>query len=377
MEEENTRARKRKIRLIAGLFLVLLAGLTLAGNTLQALSLTKVYTIEAAQGQLSHVYEGTATLAPYDVRELTNPAGWTVTSVHVKKGEAVHKGQTLVEYDDTEAKQQIAAGQSALKKLELSIEGLQQNYIQASSSDDASAKLAAKLALETAKLVIADQKLAIELLQASAAANSRIKAPFDGIVTDVHAEAGLKGDGSADIRISNAAKGYRFELSVPSDLGALLQVGEKLELLKLGKENAVLTGVIAEVKGTVHADDSVGDAAGDDGSGNSTTNTIVVTVQEKSLRGGERVQVNLTRNNPSSEMIVPHAAVHNDGSGTYLYSYEEKQGPLGNAYHVVRIPIEVMDENDTMSAIRGGIFEQQPIILDSDHPIMEGERIRL
>ncbi|MBP3961610.1 efflux RND transporter periplasmic adaptor subunit [Paenibacillus lignilyticus] len=369
MEDEKLRSRKRGIRLVAGLFLVVLVGLTLAGNTLQALSLTKVYTIEASKGQLSHSYEGTATVVPYDERGIANPAGWTVTRVHVKKDQAVHKGQTLVEYDDTEAKQQIAAGQSVLKKLEMSIEGLQHNFIQASSSEDPSAKLAAKLAIETAKLDIADQKLAIEQLQASAAANSRITAPFDGIVTDIHAEVGLKGDGAPDIRISNAAKGYRFELPVPSDVGELLQVGEKLDVLKLGKESAVLTGNVAEIKGTVQSE-------GDE-SGGMPTNSIVFSVQEKSLRGGERVQVVITKDNPNSEMLVPKAAVHEDSGGVYIYTFEEKQGPLGNAYYVARIPIEVMDENDTTAAIRGGIFEQQSIILDSDHLIMEGERVRL
>ncbi|GGG67023.1 efflux RND transporter periplasmic adaptor subunit [Paenibacillus radicis (ex Gao et al. 2016)] len=382
LDETAAQSRKRKIRRFAALFFGLLIVLTLTGNTLQALTLPKVYTAQANRGELAHAFKGTGTVVPAEMKELANPAGWKVAHVLVKQGERVSKGQTLVQYDDSEAKQQLAEAQSALKKLQLSMEGLEHSYILAVTDGDESAKLSAKLAIETAKLDIADQKQRIQFQQAGRAENQRLTAPFDGVVAAIGATEGLGSSGAPDIQLTNAAKGFQVEMLIPSTIAELLSEGDLLELQLTGEEQRMLEGRVAAMKS-----DSLGGNAGDLGGGGagaggqgqgavSSTLLTLAVVDGKGLKGGERVELNLSKVKSAAAILIPNDAVHKDVDGAYVYTVEEHQGPLGNAYYVARTPIEIADANETTTAVSQGLFDQQNVIVNSSEPVIDGVRVR-
>lgn len=377
-EEKAVYAKKRKLRLAAGIFIGMLVLLTLAGNTLQALTLPKVYTVEASKGELVHAFQGTATVYPSEVKELVNPAGWKVAKVLVKKGETVEKGQTLIEYDDLEAKAQLEEQHSALKKLQMSMEGLEHSYKLAYMSEDESAKQSAKLAIESAKLDIADQKRRIERLESSSSEHRQLLAPFDGVVLDVLAEEGLGGTGSPDVRISNAARGFQADFFIPQLLAELLREGEELEATIDGENSRVLTGRVAEWSSTDFAAGYTdGGVAGSNGGGqDAQTAAIKLLLNDKELRGGEKISLNLKRSKTSDSVLVPNDAVRRDLEGPYVYLLNEQQGPLGNAYYVMRVSIAIADANDTATAVSSGLFDKQRIILNSSEPLMDGTRVR-
>ncbi|MFF2092783.1 efflux RND transporter periplasmic adaptor subunit [Paenibacillus sp. NPDC058174] len=379
LDETAARSRKRRIRLIAALFFGLLIVLTLTGNTLQALTMPKVYTAQTKKGELAHAFKGSGTIVPAEIRELVNPAGWKVAQVLVKQGDRVSKGQALVQYDDSEAKQQLAEAQSALKKLQLSMEGLEHSYIQAVTDGDESAKLSAKLAIETAKLDIADQKQRIQLQQAGRAENRQLVAPFDGVVAEIGATEGLGSSVVPDIKLTNAAKGFRVEMQIPSTIAELLSEGDKLELQLTGDEGRIMEGKITGMKSD-SAGGNTGELAGGGtgglGQGVGSTTVVTLGVEGKGVKGGERALLNLSKVKSEAAILVPNDAVHKDVDGAYVYTVEEHQGPLGNAYYVKRTPIEIADANETTTAVSGGLFDQQNVIVSSSEPVIDGVRVR-
>lgn len=374
VEERESGIGRKKIRLAAALFLVLLAILTLAGNTLQALTLPRAYTAETQEGELAYEYKGTATAVPADVRELRNPAGWSAAKVLVKAGDAVTKGQLLVEYDSSEAAQQLEDSRSALKKLKLSMENLQLQYKQAAISEDETAIIGAKLAIETAKIDIFDLGRRIGQQEASMANNSRLLAPFDGIVLEVGAVEGMIGTGLADVRLMNAAGGFIAELAVPGAVAALLGQGEELELQLVSTESRTVNAAILSIETAASGQMDGGQgAAGTD----AAISNIKLKLDDPELHGGEKLQANIRRTGGMSGILVPAEAVRNDLEGSYVYILEERQGPLGNAYYAVRTKVDVAGSNGTAMLVVSGLFAGQRIIIGSSEMIIDGARVRI
>ncbi|MEC0242624.1 hypothetical protein P4H66_22690 [Paenibacillus dokdonensis] len=375
MQEEISKSRKRKVGIIAGLFIGLLLMLTFAGNTFQALTLPKVMTSQITKGSLVHSYEGSSTVNPQEERELTNPAGWKVSKVLVKKGEAVNKGQSLIKYDGIEIKQQLADEQSALKKSDLSLEQLKYSVMLAMQGEDDAAKISASAALETAKVDMTTQQQHIQNLKNTLAANQQIVAPFNGIVTDISAIEGFSSSGVPDIKISNAEKGYKLELLIPSEIASMLSVGEVLDNMKLDREDhPSLTGKIEKMDETLNSPNNSSNSSDANAPGGAMYH-LVIALEDHELHGGERVEVRIMKSKGEDLMLVPNKAVHKDNQGVYVYTISESASPLGNAYYAVRTPIKISDANDVSTAVTEGLFDQQEIIVENSGLIMDGTRV--
>ncbi len=369
--------RQRQIRMISGLFVALLVICTLLGNTIQALTLPKVVTMQTTKGSLVHSYQGSATVRPEEERDLINPMNWDVEKLLVQVGDKVEKGQILVEYDDRDAVQQLADAQSTLKKLKLSMKQLEQQYIQAMQSEDETAKSSASSAIELAKIDIETQKAHIDRGKNDLEDQRHMIAPFAGVVTDVNAVVGLASSGEPDIRLSNSAKGFGFELQIPADIAALLKEGEALDVLLPGEKNQILAGSVASIEAGNGPSFEDGLTAAGGSQSPIATEKLTVALQDKSLQGGERVKVQILKSSNTEEILISNQAILEDNEGSYVYVVEERQGALGNAYYAARTPIKKSDSNGSTTAVSEGLFEQQQIIIVGDHAIMDGTRVRL
>lgn len=79
-DERQAYTRRRTIRLLAGLFVAVLAVLTLYSNTLHSLGLPKVTTETPAHGSFRATFAGSAALRPVEQAELSHPDGWSVSN---------------------------------------------------------------------------------------------------------------------------------------------------------------------------------------------------------------------------------------------------------------------------------------------------------
>ncbi|MEC0232138.1 efflux RND transporter periplasmic adaptor subunit [Paenibacillus alba] len=356
---------KRWLRLITGLLIAFLVICTLLSNTLYALTLPKVTTQVVNQGALNQTFKGSNSIKPMEVRDVTGQAGWNVKKVLVRVGDVVQQGQPLVQYSNDEAEQQLVLEQAALDKLQLSVEKLEYVYIESERNEDKGAILTAKAALESSKIDISLQQKNILDLQAKLSSHKIMKAPFDGIVAAVNAKEGLSaGVGVPDIRLSNMQSGFQLELQIPTEIAESLTIDEVMDVHLPRQNNRVIQGKAASL---VQAD-----SAAELG-----TSRLTVLLQDPSLVSGERAEVTLTKKGKADTLLISSAAIRKDQTGTYVYTIEERKGPLGNAFYATRRTVTVDSSNENVAALSEGLFNQMAVIVESSEPLLEGSRVRV
>ncbi|NIK70396.1 efflux RND transporter periplasmic adaptor subunit [Paenibacillus sp. BK720] len=361
--EQAVTGRKKKLRLIVAMFVSGLVLLTLFSNTLRTMNLTKVWTTTGRQGELVQSFTGSGVLEPVTEAALSNRAGWTIKEIKVKAGDAVHKGQTLVVYESREAENRYLDAKAQMEQQLLSIQGLQDRYVEAASNGDDSELRIAKRDLESARLTKDMQQRNLDSMKADLVSNRELKAPFDGIVTQVGAVDGIvSASAGPDVQLTSSSNGYRLAVQVPANISDHLQIGQKLDV-QVGQADDTRT-----VDGTVSGIEN-----------KESQMNIVVAVNDKSLRGGEHALLDLRFASAGvGGVLVPSSAIHKEGNETYVYVVEERKGPLGNTSHVRKAPIEAGESNELETIVLQGIFPDAPIILASSEPsVVDGERVRV
>ncbi|RAP76330.1 efflux RND transporter periplasmic adaptor subunit [Paenibacillus montanisoli] len=360
-EQANT-GRKKKLRLLAALFVGGLIVLTLFSNTLQTMNLTKVWTTSGRQGELVQSYTGSGILEPVMEASLSNKAGWAVKTVKVKTGEFVKKGQTLVVYESREAENRYLDAKSQLEQQQLSVQGLQDRYVEAATSGDDIQLRSAKRDLKSARLTLDMQQRNLDSMKAELVSNRELKAPFDGIVTKVGAVDGMaSASAGPDVQLASSSQGYQMSLQVPALISGHLKIGQKLDVqVGQAETETKLEGIVTGIENK------------------ETQMNIVVAVRNESLRGGEQARLDLRFvSADTGGILVPSSAIHKEGEATYVYVVEERKGPLGDTSHVGKMLIKTGDSNEFETVVLQGIFPDSPVILASSDPVTDGERVRV
>ncbi|WP_010268231.1 efflux RND transporter periplasmic adaptor subunit [Paenibacillus senegalensis] len=380
--EQALSSRKKYLRVIFSLFAGLLIVFTLFSNTLLTMTLPKVATVQPRPGHIEYHYTGSGVVRPREVVDLTQLEGWKVEKVHVQEGDLVSKGQTLVSYDSSEEEWQVKLENANLMKMKMRMEELQHEYIEVAKTGDPSKMQSAKAAIESYKMDLEIQEQRIQMMQERLASNREMVAPVDGLVKKLNAKEGLSGTGGGpDIQLYNVSQGFEFELQLPTDIADMLKVGEKLVVEIKGTSANQVEGEIVEIENSSVAsegNDYQGEHQGSGMAANPSVKTVLVTLQDNTLQGGEQAQVDLNMKSASgSEMLlVSNLAIREDPSGQYVYTISERSGPLGNAFYVNKTYITVTEANDKESAVQG-VFNQSQIVIESSHPLQEGDRVRM
>lgn len=175
-----------------------------------------------------------------------------VTAVHVRAGDAVKKGQALVEIDPETARGQLAQATGALAQARAALALAERNYerFAALAEQEAASQLELDMATmqyEQAKGAVEQASGAVEAAS-SVAAESRVAAPFAGRIAAKLVEVGdLAAPGRPLVMVESLA-GRRLVLAVPESLAGGLAVGRNLPVAvdsmpELGR----IAGVVDEV----------------------------------------------------------------------------------------------------------------------------------
>lgn len=367
-EGNPTNRRRWLLHGITGALLILLVGFTLLSNTLFAMTLPKVTTQVVSPGSLDQTHTGHAVIEPVEARELTGKAGSSIKQVLVHVGDVVLQGQNLVEYDIRDGERQLEAEQAQLSKLQLSIKQLEYAYILAEQNGEPGSILAAKAALEIAKIDIDMQQRHIEDLQQSLSSNRWLKAPFDGRVMAVNAREGIATSaGTTDIRLEHTSRGYQLVLPLPADIAVGLSVGETLDVRLLRPDNRVIPGHIVRLVTSTESKEQ--EAV--------LRIRMTVTMQDPSLEGGEQAEMTVTLKGKAGTLLLSKSAIRTDSAGTFVYTIEERRGPLGNAFYAKRREVTVVGSNELVASISKGLFAQEAVIIESSEPLLDGSRVRV
>lgn len=381
-EVPKDRGRKRKIQIIFSVFIILLVFFTLFSNTIQSLTLPKVRTENAVYGSLIHTLEGNGILQPIAEAKLVNPDHWKVTTILVKEGDHVKKGQKLITYDSKSAERELQDEITHLEKQKIELQNIQDRFITSTIEGDEMGIRNAKRDIETRKLDLVVQERKINDLRDRLANQKEISAPFDGVITKLNAIEGMESAGEPDVLVSNSSLGYRLDILADSMLLSSLgiSIGEKIEVevdTAQEQQTRMIVGTIEEmVNEQPRTESSPSEEAG-------KTLTIPqkalrIKVVNSQLKGGEQARIKLEKRSSQEGFIISNVAIHEERDGIFVYKVEEQRGALGNVFVVRKVLIHSSETIDKETMIQSdNLYEEDLIILESSEPLQDGNRIRL
>lgn len=374
--------RKRTIQFIFSIFTLLLVFFTLFSNTLESLTLPKVRTEQLTIGSLEHTLEGGGVLQPIVEAKLLNPAGWKITTVLVKEGDHVEKGQKLITYDSKSAERELQDEQTQLKKQKIELLTIQDQLILSTRDGDEIAIRNARRDMEVHNLDLVVQERKINELSDRLANQKEISAPFDGVITKINAVEGLSSMGEPDVLITNNSRGYRFDFMVDrsllSSIGIATDEKIQVEVQALSdQQTKIIDGTVAEI---VDAESRT-----ENSSSNGVNNTVTIAqkilrvkVMDADLKGGEQALVKLSKRSNQKGLLISSEAIHQDREGKFIYKIEGQKGALGNVFVARKVPIHFSETNDKETMIQSEfVSEKDLIILESSEPLQDGNRVRL
>ena len=275
----------------------------------------------------------------------------TLTSLTVKAGDRVSKGQILGRVDDAGMSQQVA--------------GYETQYQFAKTTYDRRKNLWDKKIGSEIELLQAQTQMNSLQKQVSQArsqlAKTLIRAPFTGTIDEVFAEKGQVVAPSPQglMRIVNLGNMY-VSTSVPESYIGKLKVGDQVDvyLTSLGK---TYKGKVRQVGSFINP--------------NNRTFGIEVSIPnpENLLRPNQVAKLKITDYTSKDAIVVPTNVIQEDGKGDqYVYVVEGSNGKTGTAKKVV---VTVGKSSDNVTEILSGIAANDVIVTEGVNSISDGMKL--
>ena len=275
----------------------------------------------------------------------------TLTSLTVKAGDRVSKGQILGRVDDAGMSQQLASVESQYSLAKTTFErqknlwdkkiGSEIQYLQAQTQMISAQKAVAQIKAQLSKTII--------------------RAPFSGTIDEVFAEKGQVVAPSVQglMRIVNLGNMY-VSTSVPETYIGKLKIGDQVDvyLASLGK---TYKGKVRQIGNFVNP--------------NNRSFGIEVSVPnpDNLLRPNQVAKLKITDYTNKKTIVAPTNVIQEDGKGSkYVYTVEANNGKTGTAKKVV---VTVGKSSDNVTEILSGLYADDVIVTEGVNTISEGMKL--
>ena len=324
----NTKNAALKLSTLTLAVLALAAAVSLTGcsnerpnaaPSLETIRNVSVLTVQS--GTVPDLVEAVGTVRAVQSSDLSSQMMGTIVEIRVREGDRVQRGEVLAVIDDaqpraaldrataavTAAQQQLAAADSDLALAESTMKRYQILYDRKSVSpqefDEVKARQQSALARrDMAQAGQSQAKAALAQGQTSLD-YTRIRAPFDGIVTARKADAGSLASPGMPILTVDDVRRYRLEVTVNENDLRYLRIGQSVPVMIDSLDNAELRGQIrGDLKGKI---DEIVPAA------DASTRSFLVKVDlptDTRLRSGLFGRVEFSRGDRPS-LLIPRTAV--------------------------------------------------------------------
>ncbi|KAB1156851.1 efflux RND transporter periplasmic adaptor subunit [Flavobacterium luteum] len=275
----------------------------------------------------------------------------TLTSLTVKAGQTVSKGQILGRVDDAGMSQQLASleNQYALAKTTYERQknlwdkkiGSEIQFLQAQTQMIGAQKGVAQMKSQLAKTVI--------------------RAPFSGTIDEVFVEKGQVVAPSIQglMRIVNLGSMY-VSTSVPETYIGKLKVGDQVDVF-LSSLNKTYKGKVRQVGNFINPNNrSFGIEVG-------------LPNPDNLLRPNQVAKLKIVDYTNTKAIVVPTNVVQEDGEGNkFIYIVEESNGKTGKAKKVI---VTVGKSSDNVTEILSGLSADDVIVTEGVNNISEGMKL--
>jgi RND family efflux transporter MFP subunit len=309
-----------------------------------------------------------AALAPTTVQEFTEATGTVkaantsyvasrmmgaVTSLLVKEGDAVEKGQLLLTIDDSDVTQKVKAAEAGLREAAKALEAAKQNRELSAITERRYRTMYEQKAIsrqemdqfETQKKVAAlEYERVEEMVNRTAAGLSEAKvylgytgvvSPVKGVVTEKKTEVGsMAVPGIPLLTVENSAA-FHAEVTVDESLSGNLTVGMPV-LISIEAINRRLTGKVTEILPAVDPQ--------------SRSFTVKISLSGPGLRSGLYAKARIPRGKKEI-ILAPKTAVVEKGQLTGVYAVDG-QGIV--TYRLVRTGAEYDSNREILSGLKAG-----------------------
>ncbi|HEU5402863.1 MAG TPA: efflux RND transporter periplasmic adaptor subunit [Terriglobales bacterium] len=369
----------------------------------------RVSTTEPTRENIQSTITTNGKIEPVKNFEAHATAPSTVRNVLVHPGQRVHKGQLLVQLDDSDARTQLAkalamlkqaqsetsdvqtanaSSQAELTKAKLdaaeaqrSLEALQRLRSQGAASqaevdaakdrlDTANASLAAlqhKANPQAAQARTASSQAAIANAQVAVnaarqlIADSNITSPFDGTVYSLTVRPGnYVSAGDPVVSVADLSHMQVLTFVDEPEIGHL-KVGESATVTWDALPGRIWKGEVATVPTTVVA------------RGNRNVGELLTTVDnaDRTLIPNTNVGVVITTSSRQNALVLPREAVHEEGGADYIYVVQDK--------HLQRRAVKLGVSNLTHVEILSGLKEGETVAVNSlsPAPLTDGVSVRV
>ena len=275
----------------------------------------------------------------------------TLTSLTVKAGQKVSKGQILGRVDDAGMSSQLASAENQYSLAKTTFErqknlwdqkiGSEIQYLQAQTQMVSAQKGVAQIKAQLSKTVI--------------------RAPFSGTIDEVFVEKGQVVSPSAQglMRIVNLGNMF-VSTSVPETYIGKLKVGDLVDvyLTSLGK---TYKGKVRQIGNFINP--------------NNRSFGIEVSIPnpENLLRPNQVAKLKITDYTSKNTVVVPTNVIQEDGKGDqYVYVVEGSNGKTGNAKKVI---VKLGQSSDNVTEILSGLSANDSIVTEGVNSISDGMKL--
>lgn len=342
-------------------------------NRDEAASATATETAEAvvtvgpeniAVARLTEIRSGPAvsgSLEPEQSATVRAEIGGSVLRTYAEAGERVKRGQLLARLDDNSVQEDFLSARSALRTAETALALARRNQERTERLEQAGAL--AERDLETARLEVTNAEGALADARARLSnaqeqlEDTRVRAPFDGIVSERPADAGdVVQVGAALFSIVDPSR-LRLEASVPAERIGRLRPGTEVEFSVTGIDRRI-TGKIERINPVV------------DPSTRQVLIYVSVPNPERALVAGLFAEGRIATESKQA-VAVPVSAVDDRGNTPTLHVLK------GGRIAETQVRLGLRDEAAELIEIEAGVSQGDTVLLGSAQGITPGSRVRV
>ena len=275
----------------------------------------------------------------------------TLTSLTVKAGDRVAKGQVLGRVDDAGMSQQLASAENQYALAKTTYER---------QSNLWSKKIGSEIQYLQAQTQMVSAQKAVSQIKAQLA-KTVIRAPFNGTIDEVFVEKGQVVSASPQglMRIVNLSNMY-VSTTVPETYIGKLKVGTMVDvyLTSLGK---TYKGKVRQVGSFINPNNR------------SFGIEVAVPNPENLLRPNQVAKLKIIDYTNKAAITVPTNVVQEDGEGhKFVYTVEGSNGKTGTAKKVI---VTLGKSSDNLTEILSGLSADDIIVTEGANTVSEGMKL--
>lgn len=266
-------------------------------------------------------------------------------------------GEALSEQDLIDAAEQA---QEAYDDAEAALETTKTTYGRAVNS--ANLPASTSNSAQIGQITYDQMGVQLEKLEALREAEGKILAPTDGIVTKCNVQTGEKTTDTTAVLLADMSQGCKFSGLATEQDSQYIGVGDKV-LLQTGtgksyKDLSVTTFGATEEPGGGYR--------------------LTVQIPADNLALGVNVHLYFTKKSQPYPCCVPLSALHLDSRNQpYVLVVQEAESVMGSELQARKVSVTVLEQNETMAALSGGLGSKDLVIVGSDKAIENGSRVRV